>query len=110
MLVGRWLHERLSSGRGAPADSAFDERVDVDCIRREMLHALRDCRDVFRKRSLERIRNAAGPQELWMLRAEIFLAIAQDHGQLTATQRINGLTPLFRGWVPAAAAPRTTRH
>lgn len=109
MHVADWLQGRFAS-KPAAVDSAFDERVDVDCIRREMMHALRDCREVFRKRSLERIRDAAGAMDLWMLRPEIFLAIAQDLGQVAATQRINALTPLFRGWLPPASAPRATRH
>jgi hypothetical protein len=105
MHVVDWLQGRFARGRAAP-DSAFDERVDVDCIRREMAHALRDCRESFRARSMERIVRAATPIELWQLRPAIFLAIAQDLGQVAATQRINALTPLFRGWVPPASAPR----
>ena len=106
MQVARWLQERFAVSKPAPIDSAFDGRVHVDCIRREMAHALRDCRDVFQRRSIARLRRAAGPIELWQLRPEIFLAIAQDIGQVEATRRINALTPLFRGWVPPASAPR----
>jgi hypothetical protein len=104
--VGRWLHGRIAGARSAPVDSAFDERVDIDCIRRELAHALRDCRESRRVRFVDRIRRATQPMELWAMRPEIFLGIAQDLGQVEATRRINALTPLFRGWVPPASAPR----
>ncbi len=46
--------------------------------------------------------------ELWVLRPEIYLFIAQDLGQVKATRRINALTPLFRGGVAQASAPSCT--
>lgn len=99
-----WL---LGSRRASQdVDSAFDSRIAPDCIRREMSHALQGCGDLQRQRMQGRIRCAREAMDLWQLRPELYLCIAQDLGQLEATRRINALTPLFRGWVPHDAAPR----
>jgi hypothetical protein len=89
-----------SNNRGFGQPSGFDEPVQLDCIRREMEHALHDCTGSRRVGALMLVQGARSALDLWLLRPEILLVVAQDHGQFVATERVNALTPLFRGWLP----------
>lgn len=101
MSVMEWLKRR--SRRQILESSAFDldARVQLECIRREISHALRDCTEPRRGMALRAIEHARGALDLWLLRPEIFLMLESDLGPEVAEQRIQALTPLFRGWVPA---------
>ena len=75
----------------------------MGCIRYEMLLAVQPCSDTHRKRAADKIGRAGSPMDLWQLRPEIYLYLAQDLGQCQANVRINALSPWFKGWVPEAA-------
>lgn len=64
--------------------------------------ALVDCRGVRADRLLYKIDIAKSPGELWALRSDLHQCIAQVHGEGVAAYRINGLSAVFQGWVPAA--------
>jgi len=103
-----WVHKLLFSTREPLAEQSAgggeaQQRLEMGCIRYEMLLAVQPCSDAHRNRDADKIRRAASPLELWQLRPEIYLYLAQDLGQCQANQRINALMPLFKGWVPEAA-------
>jgi hypothetical protein len=95
-----WLRGELAYDRDGPQVSGFDDLVELECIRRELAHALRECNGPRQAAALGLIRGACNPLDLWLLRPEIFTIVAQARGQSVATERIKALTPLFRGWVP----------
>lgn len=102
-----WVHKLLSPMRQPLAErdaggSEVPQRAEVGCIRYEMLLSVQPCSDRHRNRAADRIRRAESPMDLWQLRPEIYLYLAQDLGQCQANERINALMPLFKGWVPEA--------
>lgn len=104
-----WVHRLFFSVRESPAEHEAGsgealQRLEMGCIRYEMLLAVQSCSDVHRNRAVDRIRRAASPLDLWQLRPEIYLYLARDLGQCQANERINALLPLFKGRVPDAAA------
>jgi hypothetical protein len=69
-----------------------------------LLLGVQPCCDMNRTRGADKIRRAGSPMDLWQLRPEIYLYLAQDLGQCQANERINALMPLFKGWVPEAGS------
>jgi hypothetical protein len=103
-----WVHKLLFPLREPLAEQdagggEAQQRLEMGCIRYEMLLAVQPCSDRHRNRAVDKIRRAESPMELWQLRPEIYLYLAQDLGQCQANVRINALLPLFKGWVPEAA-------
>ena len=95
-IVSQWLF----GARSAPPAEPAPPRADVDSIRRELMRTLQPCSEAHRMRGGAKVERADGALDLWLLRSEIYLYLAQDLGQVEATMRINSLVPLFRGWVP----------
>jgi hypothetical protein len=103
-----WVHKLLFSAREPLAEQdggggEAQQRLEMGCIRYEMLLAVQPCSDAHRNRAADKIRRAGSPLDLWQLRPELYLYLAQDLGQCQANARINALMPLFKGWVPEAA-------
>ena len=96
------LHHWLFGGRESALAEPDVPPTDVDTIRREMIRAVEPCSAAHRAKACTKVLGAAGALDLWMLRSEIYLYLAQDLGQGEATVRINSLMPMFRHWVPPA--------
>jgi len=71
-------------------------------IQLNLREALGGCQGVLADRLLFRIDSAKTPAELWGLRSDLHQCIAQVHTESAAALRINGLSQVFAGWVPAA--------
>lgn len=75
--------------------------VSMTELKRQMLCAVADCTDVRAERIKYAINNSVNPHELWIMRSTIYLCVAHQHDESTASRRVNELLPYFRGWVPA---------
>jgi hypothetical protein len=116
MPVMAWVHRLLfPAGRVADADAAAaghchaSPEAELACLRCEMTLAVQQCGDVHRHRAVEKIRRASSPMDLWLLRPEVYLYLAQDLGQCEANARLNALMLRFGRCVPEALATQA-RH
>jgi len=100
--VHKWFPLRDPLAEQGVGGAEARQRAEMGCIRYEMLLSVQACSDRHRHRAAERIRRAESPMDLWQLRPEIYLYLAQDLGQCEANERINALMPLFKGWVGEA--------
>lgn len=64
-----------------------------------MLQALDECAGLRAEQLQLKIRGARTHRDLWMLRSDAYHLIALNHCQSIAKERIDGLLPLFEGWV-----------
>lgn len=71
-------------------------------IQLSLREALVGCHGVRADRLLYKIDVAKTPADLWALRSDLHQCIAQVHTEGVAAYRINGLTAVFAGWIPAA--------
>ena len=71
-------------------------------IQLSLREALGGCHGVCADRLLFRIDSAKTPAERWGLRSDLHQCIAQVHTESAAAMRINDLSHIFAGWVPAA--------
>ena len=55
---------------------------------------------------MSRIRYASNIDTLWYARTDLMMALAAEHGETRAHDRITAISHLFVGLVPAALAPR----
>jgi hypothetical protein len=62
--------------------------------------------DIRTERVLYKIDLAKTPADLWALRSELHQCIAQTHTESVAAHRMNEMTSLFKGWIPAAKLTR----
>ena len=53
-----------------------------------------------------RVRYANDIQALWYLRGDLLAALATVHGELKARQKVQRITPLFRGLLPGSLNSR----
>jgi hypothetical protein len=90
-------------GLPLPGDGAGMQgaRVPVPALRERMAQALEDCDDVVSQRLALKVHTARTPQDLWMLRSDIYSCVAQKHSQTEAARRVNSLLPSFEGWLPS---------
>ncbi len=72
---------------------------ELIAIRQAMLNCLNDC-DSVQRLSLK-IGQAQSPQDLWLLRNDVYQVVSQRHNQSVAAERINALIVYFQGWVDA---------
>ncbi|HMN94450.1 MAG TPA: hypothetical protein PKC60_14570 [Hydrogenophaga sp.] len=72
---------------------------DMATIRRALAGCFEDCLGEAAERLRRRVEQAQSPQELWLLRNDAFQIIAQRHDQGIASERINGLLPVFEEWL-----------
>ena len=73
----------------------------VVTLRLQTVALLHDCEGPACERLRLRLQAARTANDLWLARSEIFQQVASQHCQAQAAQRINGLLPLFEGWLPA---------
>jgi hypothetical protein len=97
----KWLHSRPQAAQPAERTPA-----GMEDLRRLCLDALADCVRAQDERARGQLARAATPQQLWLLRCEIYQAVAQRHCEAEAARRVNGLLPAFAGWLPDAALTR----
>ena len=71
-------------------------------IQRSLREVLAGCQGVRVDRLMHKINTAKTPAELWALRSDLHQCIAQIHTEAEAAHRINGLSAVFKGWIPAA--------
>ncbi|MET0311080.1 MAG: hypothetical protein ABW051_03460 [Burkholderiaceae bacterium] len=98
MAMKKALGRHLARAGTANAGPAF--RLPVPALRERMAGMLVDCNDLVSQRVALKLHVARTPQELWMLRSDVYSCIAQAHNQDEARQRINDLLPGFEGWLP----------
>ena len=70
-------------------------------IQLNLRDVLRGCEGVRADRLMYKIDNAKTPAELWALRSDLHQCVAQAHTESVAALRINDLSEIFVGWVPA---------
>lgn len=70
-------------------------------IRRVMGAQVLDCELRAARRVRDHLARAGTPMQLWLLRAEIYQAVADEFGQPEAQRRVERLAPLFDGLLPA---------
>lgn len=90
LKVGR----RLSGPRTATL-------ADMAHIRRVMGEQVLDCELRVARRVRAHLEGTSSVMQLWLLRAEIYQAVADEFGQPEAMRRIERLAPLFDGLLPA---------
>ena len=78
----------------------------VETLRRQLLAVLDDCQGFEVDRVRWRLHTAERAQELWLLRDAVFQAVASEHCQEQAMERIAGLVPAFREVLPAGLVAR----
>lgn len=71
-------------------------------IQLSLREALGGCQGVRADRLHYKIDMAKTPAELWALRSDLHQCIAQVHSESVAALRINEVSRVFAGWVPAA--------
>jgi hypothetical protein len=76
--------------------------LPLDVIQVSLREALLGCHGVRADRLLYKIDIAKTPSELWGLRSDLHQCIAQVHTEGIAAHRINELSAVFAGWIPAA--------
>lgn len=89
----RWLNREAPKGP-APVLHSVDE------LCRRSLELLADCTRPNDERIRFRLQRATTAQQLWLLRDDIYQAIARRHCEAEAARRINALAPAFEGWLP----------
>ena len=99
----RWFGTSSRPNTDPEAEAPAVVSPGLDDIRQAMLLAAASCSPAHRLRAADQIRHARSAVELWLMRAEIFLYLAQDVGQMEAVQQLARLTPLFTGLVPGIA-------
>jgi hypothetical protein len=72
---------------------------DVISIRLALLDSFEDCLGDAAERLRRRVEQAKNPQELWLLRNDVYQVIAHRHDQKVAAERINRLLPVFKTWL-----------
>jgi hypothetical protein len=72
----------------------------VEAVRRQLLDLLEDCDGFECDRLRWRLHTCECAQDLWLLRGAVFQAIASQHCQSQAVDRINGLVPAFEQVMP----------
>jgi hypothetical protein len=76
--------------------------LPVADIQLSLREALAGCHGVRADRLLYKIDMAKTPADLWALRGDLHQCVAQIHTEGVAAYRINGLSAVFAGWIPAA--------
>jgi hypothetical protein len=96
--VNMVLQRIFGASKRQPKPAIGAPLVDIQHGLRE---ALSGCHGVRADRLLYKIDMAKTPAELWALRSDLHQCIAQVHTESVAALRINDLSLVFTGWVPA---------
>ena len=78
----------------------------LENLRRQLLALLDDCEGFEADRLRWRLHTAERAQELWFMRDAVFQAVASQHCQALAVERMQGLVPAFRQVLPAGLVGR----
>jgi hypothetical protein len=79
----------------------------VEDVRRQLLAILDDCDGTDCDRLRWRLHTAERPQELWLLRDQVFQVVASQHCLAQANERIDSLLGAFRAVLPGSMPGRT---
>lgn len=93
------LQRIFGASKRQPKPAIGAPLADIQQCLRE---ALSGCQGVRADRLLYKIDIAKTPAELWALRSDLHQCIAQVHTERVAAQRVNALSSVFAGWIPAA--------
>ena len=94
------VFQRIFGASASPTKSvAGAPLADIQACLRSSLDG---CSGVRADRLIFRIDSAKTPAELWMLRSDLHQCIAQAHTESVAALRINDVSLIFAGWLPAA--------
>jgi hypothetical protein len=93
----QWLQSHPFEWQLRPTPAGVEE------VRRRLLEVLEDCAGFDCDRLRWRVHMAECAQELWLLRDAVFQVVSSQHCQQQAMQRLDGLAPVFRKVLPAAA-------
>ena len=83
--------------------------ASIDAIRCAMVRAMRGCSDRHRARAADQVMQAEDAQALWLVRGDLYQALARELGEREAGRRIGGLQTLFRGHVDPMELARWER-
>lgn len=89
-----------------PAVTLSQDRLPLEQIRQQLYGALQDCTGTDAQRVIYKIKLAATPAELWLLRSDLHQCISRAHDQAEAARRINALLETFCGWIPTIQLSR----
>ena len=82
-------------------------QAGVEAVRRQLLAVLDDCQGMDCDRLRWRLHTAERPQELWLLRDQVFQVVASQHCLAQAHERIDSLLAAFRSVLPGSLPGRT---
>jgi len=106
----RWLKPTLRSVYGllgntpAPSNSTLEDGTED--VRESMLAALGEGGSQHFPQITRRIRYAGDIHALWYLRGDLMAALASEHGEAVAREKIASITAQFRGLLPGGLASR----
>lgn len=105
------LMKWLNSVPAQPAGTQI-ERHSIGELRERSLQVLADCGRPHDERIRFHLYKADSAQQIWLMRSEIYQAVARQHCEAEAARRVNGLLPMFEGWLPPGALTRIgeSRH
>lgn len=78
----------------------------MEDVRETMLAALGDAGSTHFPHITRRIRYAGDIQALWYLRGDLMAALASEHGEVLARQKVASITAQFGGLLPGGLASR----
>ena len=107
-----WLRSRFTTSlMGLLGDSANDDtRQKLHEIRQAMLSclgALGDSPTVVRLTA--KVLYSTDAESLWYLRSDLMQVLAETRGEALARQRVDAISNMFRGLLPAAQQSRPSR-
>jgi len=85
-------------GRSEVSPQIMSDRTEQ--IRELMLLELGRCKADAQSGIARRVRYALDAQGLWYLRSELMAALASSYGETIASQKIAGISNMFRGLLP----------
>jgi hypothetical protein len=109
----RWLKPNLRGSIYAIFSSSFPsgtemgaEEIGMEDIREAMLAAIAETGADRAPQLTRRVRYAADVQGLWYLRGDLMALMASTHGEAEARARIEVLSHMFKGILPAGLRSR----
>jgi hypothetical protein len=92
---------------GSPIDWHLrPPEAGVEAVRRQLLAALDDCHGPECDRLRWRLHTAERPQELWLLRNQVFQVVTAQHCLQQAHERVESLLAAFGAVLPGSMAGR----
>lgn len=85
--------------RHVKACEPLPDRVPLWLLKLEVAKVVQDCRDEVRDGMSLVVYQTDSAPALWALLEDVRRSVACDHGSQAARSRIEGLKPLFAGWL-----------